>query len=177
MYPQAYTEWKAALNWSWQSVECRESWDGVFLQHLLHADCFFTSPVTWEKLVPVAAPWHQEPGGSRAGMEQSGVAGLSQPDLGELSGDRNLLWSTRAEALSVSISSTNTAHESLMVLLPFAVLSRRCQESFQGVTGMWQPSVHSNVAFWSFHICSSIIGSRIHQALDCWPVIGDVSWG
>lgn len=87
------------------------------------------------------------PGGSRAGTEQSGVAGLSQPDLRELSGDRNLPWITRAEALSVSISSTNTAHERLVILLPFAVLSRRCQESFQGVTGFWQPSVHSSVAF------------------------------
>lgn len=72
----------------------------------------------------VAAPsWHLDLGtyqeGPAAGTEQvegvPGVVQLSQHDLGVLmglSGDRNLPWNTRAESQSMSIFSTNTAHES-----------------------------------------------------------------
>ena len=46
-----------------------------------------------------------------------------------------------------------------------------------GITGLWQPSVHSDVAFWSFDV-----GSSYHcdaEVPKCWivhPPIGNVSW-
>ena len=46
-----------------------------------------------------------------------------------------------------------------------------------GITGLWQPSVHSDVAFWSFDV-----GSSYHTEAECgkrWivhPLIRNVSW-
>ena len=47
----------------------------------------------------------------------------------------------------------------------------------KGITGLWRPSVHSDVAFWSFDV-----GSSYHWEAEfskCWivhPLTGNVSW-
>ncbi|GFT89902.1 uncharacterized protein NPIL_582501 [Nephila pilipes] len=35
----------------------------------------------------------------------------------------------------------------LSILLSLRVLSKRCQKSYYRITGLWRPSVHSDVAF------------------------------
>lgn len=37
----------------------------------------------------------------------------------------------------------------------FGFLSRRCQKSNTGISGLWRQSVHSDVTFWSSDVCSS----------------------
>jgi len=46
-----------------------------------------------------------------------------------------------------------------------------------GITDLWQPSVHSDVAFWSFDVGSSY--HTVAEGSKCWivhPLIGIVSW-
>ena len=55
--------------------------------------------------------------------------------------------------------------------------SRGVRKVTTGITGLWRPSVHSDVAFWSFDV-----GSSYHyeaEFVKCWivhPLIGNVSW-
>jgi len=60
----------------------------------------------------------------------------------------------------------------------FLFKARGVRKITRGITGLWQPSVHSDVAVWSFDVGSSyhyeaeLIYCRIVH-----PSIGNVSWG
>jgi len=46
-----------------------------------------------------------------------------------------------------------------------------------GITGLWQPSVHSDVAFWSFDVGSSYhCDAKVSKCRIVHPPIGNVSW-
>ena len=74
---------------------------------------------------------------------------ITQVPKGEHNKNRNLMWTKRGKACLILIFSTNTNCESM------AYRSFRSEEYSAGgvrkvttgITGLWQPSVHSDVAF------------------------------
>jgi len=62
-------------------------------------------------------------------------------------------------------------------LVPRSYEARDARKVTTGITGLWQPSVHSDVAF-----CSFDVGSSYHTEAEFgkrWivhPLIGNVSW-
>ena len=80
---------------------------------------------------------------------------ITQVSSGERNKNRNLMWTKRRKACLIIISGTKTNCESM------AYRSFRSKEQLEvsekvtiGITGMWQPSVHSDVAFRSFDVSS-----------------------
>ena len=67
--------------------------------------------------------------------------------------------------------------DGLSILSASKIERRGVRKVTTGITGLWQPSVHSDVAFWSFDV-----GSSYHceaEFAKCWivhPLIGNVSW-
>ena len=69
------------------------------------------------------------------------------------------MWTKRGKARLILIFSTNTNCEN-MAYRSFRsekYSARGVRKVSTGRTGMWQPSVHSDVAFWSFDVGSSMI--------------------
>src|SRR6185437_6345897 len=97
----------------------------------------------------------------------------------EFNENRNLVWNKRVKAHLILISSTNTNRESVAYrsFRPSEFEARGVRKVTTGITGLWQPSVHSGVAFGSFDV-----GSSYHceaEFTKCWivhPPIGNVSW-
>ena len=51
------------------------------------------------------------------------------------------------------------------------------RKATRGITGLWQPSVHSDVAFWSFDVASSYHWeAEVQKCRIDHPPIGSVSW-
>jgi hypothetical protein len=74
---------------------------------------------------------------------------VTQVSYGELSENRNLAWTKRGKARLILIFSANTNCES-MAYRSFRseeVSARGVRKVTTGITGLWQPSVHSDVAF------------------------------
>ena len=74
---------------------------------------------------------------------------ITQVSKGKLKENRNLLLIEREKVSLILISSTNTNCES-MAYRSFKsrkVLARGDRKVTTGITGLWQPSVHSDVAF------------------------------
>lgn len=92
---------------------------------------------------------------------------------GKLNENRNLMLTERGKACLILISSTNTNCES-MAYRSFKVekfSARGARKVTTGITGLWQPSAHSDVAFWSFDVGSSYHwGRRRPKVSDCSPV-------
>ena len=68
---------------------------------------------------------------------------------GELNENRNLMQTKRGKARLILIFSTNTNLE-IMAYRSFRVAkiaARGVRKVTTGITGLWQPSVHSDVAF------------------------------
>nr|KYP42799.1 hypothetical protein KK1_035781 [Cajanus cajan] len=61
----------------------------------------------------------------------------------------NLVWNKRVKARLILISSTNTNRESVAYrsFSPSEFEARGVRKVTTGITGLWQPSVHSDVAF------------------------------
>uniref|UniRef100_A0A368UHA1 Uncharacterized protein n=1 Tax=Glycine max TaxID=3847 RepID=A0A368UHA1_SOYBN len=72
-----------------------------------------------------------------------------QPSADELNENRNLVWNKRVKARLILISSTNTNRESVAYrsFSPSEFEARGVRKVTTGITGLWQPSVHSDVAF------------------------------
>ena len=89
------------------------------------------------------------------------------------------MWNKRVKAHLILISSTNTNRESMAYqsFRPLEFEARGVKKVTTGINGLWQPSVHSNVAFLSFDV-----GSSYHceaEFTKCWivhPPIGNMSW-
>src|SRR3954462_8503524 len=93
--------------------------------------------------------------------------------------NRNLQWNKRVKVPLILICSVNTNHESVAYrsFSPSTFEARGARKVTTGITGLWRPSVHSDVAFLSFDVGSSYhteaeFGKRwiVH------PLIGNVSW-
>jgi hypothetical protein len=77
------------------------------------------------------------------------------------------------------ISSMNTNCESMAYqsFRPLDFEARSLRNVTTWITGLWQPSIRSDIAFWSF-----VVGSSYHcetEFTKCWivhPPIGNVSW-
>lgn len=82
------------------------------------SDFFFTSPVTWDKLVPLAAPWHQEPGRCQEGAEQG------QSSLGWL-GCHSLTWGS-----SVGTGTSRGSQGQKLSQCPFPVQIQPMKDSW-----------------------------------------------
>src|SRR3569833_4772338 len=104
---------------------------------------------------------------------------FSLVSLDELNENRNLVWNKRVKAHLILIFSTNTNCESI-AYRSFSLSgfeARGVRKVTTGITGLWQPSVHSDVAF-----CSFDVGSSYHCEAEFtkrWivhPLIGNVSW-
>ena len=69
--------------------------------------------------------------------------------LDELNKNKNLMWNKRLKSHLILIFSTNTNHESVayrsFILSEFE--ARGVRKVTTGITGLWQPSVHSDIAF------------------------------
>lgn len=63
--------------------------------------------------------------------------------------NRNLQWNKRVKVPLILIFSVNTNHESVAYrsFSPSAFEARGARKVTTGITGLWQPSVHSDVAF------------------------------
>ncbi|ESQ44533.1 hypothetical protein EUTSA_v10003497mg [Eutrema salsugineum] len=61
----------------------------------------------------------------------------------------NLVWNKRVKARLILIFSMNTNRESMAYgsFRPSEFEARGVKKVTTGITGLWQPSVHSNVAF------------------------------
>ncbi|ESQ47374.1 hypothetical protein EUTSA_v10028116mg [Eutrema salsugineum] len=61
----------------------------------------------------------------------------------------NLVWNKRVKARLILIFSTNTNRESVAYrsFRPSEFEARGVRKVTTGITGLWQPSVHSDVAF------------------------------
>ncbi|KAF8083104.1 hypothetical protein N665_0791s0001 [Sinapis alba] len=72
-----------------------------------------------------------------------------QPSADELNENRNLVWNKRVKARLILIFSTNTNRESVAYrsFRPSEFEARGVRKVTTGITGLWQPSVHSDVAF------------------------------
>ena len=70
------------------------------------------------------------------------------PDF-ELNENRNLMWTERGKARLILIFSTNTNRESVAYrsFSLWEFQARGVRKVTTGITGLWQPSVHSDVAF------------------------------
>ena len=78
-----------------------------------------------------------------------GCQTIMQVSQGELSENGNLTWNKRVKARLILILSTNTNCES-MVYRSFSLCefqTRGVRKVTTGITGLWQPSLHSDVAF------------------------------
>ena len=89
------------------------------------------------------------------------------------------MWNKGVKAHLILISSTNTNRESVAYqsFRPSKFEARVVRKVTTGITGLWQPSIHNDVAFLSFDV-----GSSYHyeaKFTKCWivhPPIGNVSW-
>ena len=74
---------------------------------------------------------------------------ITQVSQGELNENRNLMWTKRGKAGLILIFSTNTNCENMAYRsFRFAkIAARGVRKVTTGITGLWQPSVHSDVAF------------------------------
>ena len=63
--------------------------------------------------------------------------------------NRNLQWNKRVKVSLILIFSVNTNHESVAYrsFSPSEFEARGARKVTTGITGLWQPSVHSDVAF------------------------------
>ena len=82
------------------------------------------------------------PGAAHLSNDNAGV-------LGELNENRNLMWTKRGKARLILIFSTNTNYENMAYcsFKPAKIAVRGVRKVTTGITGLWQPSVHSDVAF------------------------------
>ncbi|XP_020418081.1 uncharacterized protein LOC109948819 [Prunus persica] len=94
--------------------------------------------------VPVYYPAKPQPR-ERAWQNQRGKKTL----LNELNENRNLVWNKRVKARLILISSTNTNRESVAYrsFRPSEFEARGVRKVTTGITGLWQPSVHSDVFY------------------------------
>ena len=67
------------------------------------------------------------------------------------------MWTKRGKVCLILIFSTNTNCESMAYrsLRSEEYSAREVSKVITGITGLWQPSVHSDVAFCSFDVGSS----------------------
>ena len=74
---------------------------------------------------------------------------ITQVSKDKLKENRNLLWTKRGKAYLILIFSMNTNCESMAYRsFNFSNLEiRGVRKVTTGITGLWQPSVHSDVAF------------------------------
>ncbi|KAG4958342.1 hypothetical protein JHK87_034975 [Glycine soja] len=72
-----------------------------------------------------------------------------QPSADELNENKNLMWNKRVKARLILISSTNTNRESVAYrsFSPSEFEARGVRKVTTWINGLWQPSVHSDVAF------------------------------
>ncbi|WZY71017.1 hypothetical protein YC2023_003257 [Brassica napus] len=78
------------------------------------------------------------------------IAGARKRVLsGKANENRNLVWNKRVKARLILIFSTNTNRESVAYrsFRPSEFEARGVRKVTTGITGLWQPSVHSDVAF------------------------------
>ena len=101
---------------------------------------------------------------------------------GELKQNRNLLLNKRVKAHLILIFSTNTNWE-IMAYRSFHWKSwlicnlRGVRKVTTGITGLWQPRVHIDVAFWFFDVGSSysrIAAGSMDKIVHL--LTGNVSW-
>ena len=74
---------------------------------------------------------------------------ITQVSQGELNENRNLMQTKRGKARFILVFSANTNCEN-MAYRSFRVAkiaARGVRKVTTGITGLWQPSVHSDVAF------------------------------
>ncbi|KAH1188078.1 hypothetical protein GmHk_U060162 [Glycine max] len=91
-----------------------------------------------------------DPGGRHCQVGSlAGAAHLLKDNADELNENRNLVWNKRVKARLILISSTNTNRESVAYrsFSPSEFEARGVRKVTTGITGLWQPSVHSDVAF------------------------------
>ena len=79
----------------------------------------------------------------------AGAAHLLNDNAGELNENRNFMWTKRGKVRLILIFSTNTNCEDMAYR---SFRSEKCsargvRKVTTGITGLWQPSVHSDVAF------------------------------
>ncbi|CAN7089093.1 unnamed protein product [Brassica rapa subsp. narinosa] len=81
--------------------------------------------------------------------QQDGGHGSRNPLRNELNENRNLVWNKRVKARLILIFTTNTNRESVAYrsFRPSEFKARGVRKVTTGITGLWQPSVHSDVAF------------------------------
>ncbi|CAL8988893.1 unnamed protein product [Prunus brigantina] len=93
--------------------------------------------------VPVYYPAKPQPR-ERAWQNQRGKKTLLSLTL--LNENRNLVWNKRVKARLILISSTNTNRESVAYrsFRPSEFEARGVRKVTTGITGLWQPSVHSD---------------------------------
>ena len=72
---------------------------------------------------------------------------ITQVSKGELRKNRNLMWTKRGKAWLVLIFSTNTNCESMAYRSSRSeeYSARGVRKVTTGITGLWQPSVHSDL--------------------------------
>ena len=90
------------------------------------------------------------------------------------------MWTKRGKACLILIFSTNTNCEN-MAYRSFRsekYSARGVRKVTTGITGLWQPSVHSDVAFWSFDVGSSYHwDAEVPKCRIVHPPIGNVRAG
>ena len=92
---------------------------------------------------------------------------------------QKLAWSKRAKAGLILMFNTHRDCESMAYrsfwLGEFP--TRGVRKVTTGITGLWRPSVHSDVAFWSFDVGSSYhCEAEFAKRWIVHPPIGNVSW-
>ena len=87
--------------------------------------------------------------GGEFGWGGTSVKKITQAPDFELNENRNLMWTERGKARLILIFSTNTNRESVAYrsFSLWEFQARGVRKVTTGITGLWLPSVHSDVAF------------------------------